>query len=630
LLVLLREAGVKGQTSALESTEVDPEVTYIVLDCAERPLLVDPSQQLFDTTKNLFTNGKNTLWVSFQESDSPQVTASKGVITGMARVLRRENENARLVTFDVRDNVSTLSLAQLAKALMQVALSSFWRYNANDGSVDREYAYQNGLVSIARLRTDNNFNKWADSVTTNNNSSIEMCAYRDFTRPLKLEAETPGLLNSLRFVDDPKPAKTLGPGEILVEARAYGVNFKDVFVALGQMPPEVVMVGEFAGVVRAVGSDIKEMYQVGDRVAGATAEPFASYPRLNGLLCHKIPDRLSFVDGASAATVFYTAWYCLEYVARLRRDQSVLIHAASGGVGQAAIQLAQHIGTEIFVTVGSLAKRKLVMDKYNIPESHIFSTRSTTFKQGILRLTKNKGVDVILNSLSGEALASSWECIASFGTFLEIGKTDIYKRRNLHMDQFDKSVTFAAVDVALLGMERPEMIHSGLRHVFNMFAEGIFHPVHPVTTFPMSQVEDAFRLIATRKHTGKLVIIADDKTQVKAVPLKPLPLQLERNGTYVVAGGLGDLGKRICKLLAAKGAGHIVTLSRRTISEETLKSFKDEIEQLGSSLHILQCDIIDKASVLEAKLFCHEKLAQVKGVIHAGMVLRVSGCFDSR
>lgn len=386
------------------------------------------------------------------------------------------------------------------------------------------------------------------------------------------------------------------------------------------------MVGEFAGVVTAVGADFKEVYQVGDRVAGIGGEPYSSYPRMKALECQKFPDSLSFVDAASVVTVFYTAWYCIEYIARLKRGQSILIHAASGGVGQAAIQFAQHIGAEVFVTMGSLTKRKLVMDRYNIPESHIFSSRSTTFKQGIMRLTGNKGVDVVLNSLSGEALASSWECIANFGTFLEIGKTDIYKRRNLSMAQFDKSVAFAAVDIALLTKKRPEMIHSGLKHLFKMFEDGILTTVHPVTTFPMDQVEQAFRLIATRKHTGKLVMVVDEQAQVKTQLLKPAPLQLDRNGTYVVAGGLGDLGRKICGLLASKGAGHIVTLSRRTLSDEDRRLFEEQIEQLGSSLHILRCDISNNASILEAKSICDETLPPVRGIIHGGMVLRVSGC----
>lgn len=221
-------------------------------------------------------------------------------------------------------------------------------------------------------------------------------------------------------------------------------------------------------------------------------------------------------------------------------------------------------------------------------------------------------------------LISISRCVAPFGTFLEIGKTDIYKRKYLSMAQFDKSITFAAADVALITKTRPAMIHSGLKEVFSLFERGVLHPVYPVTAFPMDQIEEAFRLIAGRKHTGKLVLVADEHTQVKAITPKPSPLQLEKEGTYVVAGGLGDLGRRICGLLASRGAGHIVTLSRRTLDKDAQEELENKIMELGCQLHIIKCDITEPASVAEAKDFCLKNLPPVKGLIQGGMVLRVS------
>lgn len=226
LLTFIGEKGLNGQATALKSIEVDLEATYIVLDCAERALLMGPSQEEFDSIKDLLTKGQNILWVSFQESDAPQSTASKGLITGMARVLRRENGAAKLVTLDVQDNTSTISSVQLAKALTEVAESCFWSHVNNDWSNDLEYSYKNGSISIPRLRTDDKFDNWADSITGNNSSQVEVCIYKDKARPLMLEAETPGLLSSLRFVDDPMPAEALAPDQIQVEAYAYGINFK--------------------------------------------------------------------------------------------------------------------------------------------------------------------------------------------------------------------------------------------------------------------------------------------------------------------------------------------------------------------------------------------------------------------
>jgi NADPH:quinone reductase-like Zn-dependent oxidoreductase len=362
---------------------------------------------------------------------------------------------------------------------------------------------------------------------------------------------------------------------------------------------------------------------VGDRVMGIGAEPFASHPRVKGLRARVLPESLGFAAAASVPIVFLTAYHCLVEVARLEKGQTVLIQAASGGVGQAAIQIAQHIGAEIFATVGSAGKRKLIMDRYGLPESHIFSSRMRTFKQGVLRLTNGKGADVVLNSLAGEMLNDSWECVAHLGVFVEIGKADIYKKSHLSMVPFDRSTTFAAIDLLALFDRQPQRMYESLGKVVGMFEEGILTPVEPLMPMSIGNIEAAFRLIATRKHVGKVIVEAESEAMVNAVSPVPAPLVLGSNGAYVVAGGLGDLGKRLCRLLARHGAKHIVTLSRRTLDDDIRDEFEREIVELGGILHIVKCDITDKASVMDAATFCRASLPPVRGIVHGGMILKV-------
>jgi NADPH:quinone reductase-like Zn-dependent oxidoreductase len=392
---------------------------------------------------------------------------------------------------------------------------------------------------------------------------------------------------------------------------------------MGQMVPGVLMAGECAGIVTKVGSAIQDKFSIGDRVTGIGAEPFSSCPRVYGSFSHQIPDSMSFAVAASIPVIFTTAYYCLVEVAKLQAGQTILIHAASGGVGQAAILLAQNVGATIFCTVGSSAKRQLLIEKFGIPPEHIFSSRLRTFKQGVLRLTKNKGVDCVLNSLSGEWLHDSFAVLAPLGTFVEIGKSDIYRKNQISMVPFDRNVTFAAVDLTVLGALRPEEMRLRLGKVLAMFDSGILRPVEPITTMPMTNIEDAFRLIQSRKHTGKVVVVCEGDIPVKLLSARPPPLRLPQNGTYVIAGGLGDLGRRIAKFLAAHGAGHIVTLSRRKLKTEDQLSLEEEIRTLGGELHIIGCDITDKEAVNAASILC-KAYPPVKGVIHGGMVLRVS------
>lgn len=615
--------GTQCITQEIGMVKVQNGESYIVLDDTDRYLLKDPSHTEFEAVKRILTESRNILWVSYQENDTPGSISARGMINGLARVVRGETHGMKLVTVDVKDRVTDDDFKGVVSVVFNLANSLFRQAGNEDPAWEREYALDRGQLLIPRLRIDSKFNEWVSN-TRSDDDKTRPHRYTDTERPMKLEPKTPGLLGSLRFVDDPRPSMPLGPDEIQLKSHAHGINFKDVFIALGQMPSSVQMVGEVSGVITDVGSEMRDHYKVGDRVAGMHSEPFANCARLKGLHACVLPPALNFVEGASATAVFLTAWHCIDRVARLEKGQTVLIHAASGGVGQAAVQIAQEIGAEVFATVGNTAKRNLIMEKYGIPADHIFSTRSTTFKSGILRLTKGNGVDVVLNSLSGEQLSASWECVADFGTFIEIGKSDIYNRSQLSMKPFDKCASFVPVDLALMANSRPRLIHSGLKAVFELFEKGILSPVTPVTTFSMDHIEDAFRLIAARKHTGKLIVVADDTTMVKAV-VPPLPqLSLARHGTYVVVGGLGDLGQRICRLLAVRGADNIVTLGRTTLPDGALASLRHEIEQLGGQLHPMQCDITDSAGVAEVSRFCRSNLPPVRGVIHGGMVLDVS------
>ncbi|KAK1593857.1 beta-ketoacyl synthase domain-containing protein [Colletotrichum navitas] len=599
--------------------QVDVDAIHIVLDDAADPILASPTAEEFTRIVSLATRAKNILWVGCQASGADVHSPVKGMINGLARVVRRENAGMRFVTVDVQDDILS-SPATLVSQLSNIINRSFTTPISTARSDEDEYTFSNGQLLIPRVHADAKFDDWAKKSIYA--QSIETGPFQQADRPLKLEVETPGLLSSLRFVDDETPSKPLGPFELELEAKAYGVNFKDVFIAMGQMVPGVTMAGECAGVVRKVGSAVADKFTVGDRVCGIFAEPFSSHPRVDGNFSCHLPEKMPYSIGASVPVIFCTAYHCIVEVARLQRGESILIHAASGGVGQAAIQLAQKIGAEIFCTVGSNAKRQLLIDTFGIPPDHIFSSRLRTFKQGILRLTRGRGVDCVLNSLSGESLHDSFAVLAPLGTFVEIGKSDIYRKNEISMIPFDNSVTFAAVDLTVLARLKPAKVRETLVKVLSLFEDGILQAVAPVTEMPMTNIEDAFRLIQSRKHTGKVVLVSDHETQVKLTVARPRPLCLLKDGTYVISGGLGDLGRRTAKFLAARGAGHVVTLSRRKLQEEDQQELEKDLRALGAELHIIRCDVTDRESVLSAAAECSANLPPVRGVVHAGMVLR--------
>ncbi|KAF7549789.1 hypothetical protein G7046_g8236 [Stylonectria norvegica] len=622
-----------GPADAQEQAQ-DANGLVIVIDSAEHPLLMNPSAETFERIKRILLKGGNILWVSFQVLPlSGEKTALKNMINGTARVLRRENPGLRLITVDVQDPVQPRTndgrLQSITQTVAEIArqLSS----SVEESRLEHEYAISDGKLSIPRVIPDDGL---ATHIQSRNNpeqamsddASLVDSRFLDKARPLKFDVRVPGLLKTIRFVDSDEMVNPLGRDEVQVEARAYGVNFKDVLVTLGQMTPGTQMTGEVAGVITAVGSNV-QAWKAGDRVTALFVTPFGNQVRIDSKNVVAIPDSITFVDAASIALVFFTAWYSLYHVARLERGQSVLIHAGSGGVGQAAIQLALLAGAEVFATVGSVAKKELIQDQYGIPDDHIFSSHSGAFKKQILDATQGSGVDVVLNSLSGQLLRDSWDCLAPFGTFCEIGKADILGRGQLSMAKFDKQATFAAVDAFYMHQKRPEAVIHGVRDIFTKVDQGLLKPVYPVTAMDMSEIREAFSVIAERKHIGKLVLVANEHTLVQTPRPKAPVLRLQQEGTYIIGGGLGDLGKKIGLFLAEKGAGHVVALTRREVDavsqQVAVVEIQEAISKLGSSLHIVQCDIGDDSSTRGAtERMALLGLPPVRGVVQSATVLR--------
>ena len=613
----LLERGYQCQRSA----EIQPSILtgniYVILDSGKRPVLEVPSDQDFATITSLLTRGKRILWVSLCEHKSPDIEPENGLITGLGRVARAENSSLELVTLSLHRSSNQIERSHI-EVICDVLLKSFQDFTPPR---ELEYTWRNGQLYIERLITDAAI---GDTIRSSDKQShLVTETFSQDSRPLKLHVASPGLLDSMVFIDDDAANTALASDELQIEAKAFGINFKDVFIALGQMKDQQ-MTGECAGIVTQVGSALKAQYHVGDRVCGWRGTPYASYARFKGTNVIHIPDDMSFETAASLPVVYMTAYYSLVEVSRLSKGDKVLIHAASGGVGQAAIQLAQALEAEIFATVGSVSKKQLIMDRYGILESHIFSSRSRTFKNGIMRLTGGKGVDVILNSLSGEFAEDTWDCIARFGTFIEIGKTDIYRNGQLNMTPFDRNVNFSSVDLVLLADHRGSKMKTLFADVMSMFQDGRLKPVHPVTTMPIGEIEGTFRLIQGRKHVGKLVLQVEKGASVKAIAPQAAPLRLECNASYVVAGGRGSIGRSIVRLMIQHGARHIAVLSRRDFDIPERKAFEHEIDIGDAEVRVISCNVTDVASLQGAITDIEHSMPPIKGVIQAAMVLQVS------
>ena len=409
-----------NQALLSDVTSLDLEgMTCISMLEADEPLLHRIEKDDFEAIKHMILRSDSTLWLTkgaLMESQCPEAN----LIAGLGRTIRGEIPSIQLTTLDL-DPASALDLESAHAAIMQILRASDGAKNVE--RPDWEYAVRSGIIHVCRLDPDAALNEiLASSVTE---PLPVMLPFKQPGRALSLNIRTPGALDTFQFVDDEVYARPLADNNLEIAVKAVGLNFYDVMVSIGQISDTDLGV-ECSGIVTRIGRDVTN-FKIGDRVITFGLGCYRTFLRNSEGMCQRMPDDMSFEDAASLPCIYSTVYYSLFDVARLQRGETVLIHAAAGGLGQAAIILAQYIGAEIFVTVSSEAKKRFLMKMYSIAEDHIFNSRDLSFSQGIKRMTSQRGVDVVLNSLAGEALRQTWLCVGAFGRFVELGKKDIGK-----------------------------------------------------------------------------------------------------------------------------------------------------------------------------------------------------------
>lgn len=328
----------------------------------------------------------------------------------------------------------------------------------------------------------------------------------------------------------------------------------------------------------------------------------------------------------SCVIAYLTAYFGLVEDAKISSGETVLIHSASGGVGQAAVQLCQHFGAEIFATVGSESKKKLLMDLYGISDDHIFNSRDTTFAKGVMRMTKGRGVDVVLNSVAGEALRQTWHCVADFGRFVEIGKRDLLGNSGLDMEPFLRGVRFIGLNIEQFNPKGPHHPRAAkvLQHIFELLRNRDIKELYPVTIFSYTKAEEAFRSLQSGKFAGKIVLRTTLDDVVPVLPRVLHPLSLDSNATYVLAGGFGGIGRSLVDMLQSNGARHFVFLSKSGSSSEKSKAVMEQLRRLGARAVAYACDISNQAHLKQTIDECAAKMPPIKGLIQCAMVLKVA------
>ena len=416
-------------------------------------------------------------------------------------------------------------------------------------------------------------------------------------------------LDSLRY----ETAKRIAPapGQIEISVRASGLNFKDVLGALGLYPGDPgPLGGETSGVVTAIGSDVTEL-SVGDEVMAFCPGAFAAFVTVDASLAVVKPARLSFEQAATIPGAFLTAYYAVVRVAQLRPGERILVHAGAGGVGMAAIAIARAIGAHVYATAGSPEKRAWLT---SLGVLHAMDSRSAASLAELQPLTQGAGVDVVINSLSGDFVRRSLELLADGGRFVELGKRDLLDEAQIAA--LAPRVAYRAVDIAEMARRDPGTIAPMLRQLQTDFVNGRLEPL-PLRVFPIEETAAAFDFMARARHVGKICISLAAGTAHRA---RSIPDTIRADASYLITGGFGGLGIETAGWLVRRGARHIALMGRGAPTAAASTAIAD-LQTQGAQILVVFGDVANASDVLRVFREIEQAFPPLRGVVHSAGTL---------
>lgn len=614
-----------------QETRLKPEDVVLCLASLDNPLLCDMSEEKLAWLQHLMRYTKKLLWVTasnIKDTRLPFYSQAQGLF----RSLRLEAADSQIVTLAI-ESQHTTSAAICSQHVMKVLQVAFLDSSSNE----LEYVVRHGLLETGRIAQDVKGNAALGAMLHPQLHQKAWCK----GPALSLSIKTVGTLDSLCFTEDSVYETELAADEVEIEAKAWGVNFRDVLQALGRLE-EKTFGYDCAGTVTRVGSSCSGSLQVGDRVCMVSPGCMRRYPRAHATSVIKIPkDDMSFAAAAAVLVPGMTAFHALVEVARISKGDTILIHGAAGSTGQMAVAVAKERGATVYATVGSESKKRFLVEILGVPVDHIFHSRNTSFAQAIMRVTRGRGVDVVLNSLSGDGLRASWECMARRGRFVEIGKVDIMANSGLPMSSFAKNVSFSAVDLREILLEDPLLTAELLQKTMRFVGVTGATPT-PVHSFPASQVEQAFRTLQSGKNIGRVVIepTADDVVPVSIfhypICYQSLltytssqqylqdrrPWTFDCRASYLIAGGFGGIGRAIIEWMADRGAKYLIVPSRSGVASKAAADVVAEMEARGVRIIAPKCDVALESALSKVLDECASKMPPIKGCINAALVLQ--------
>ena len=541
------------------------------------------SSKQINNLKCMMSHASNLIWLTgggLLRASRPDFSLALGFF----RALMLEHPLLKIVVVDI-DSKSSSEKMEAMNNIQRIVTKML------QGSTDleSEYCQEDGILYCNRVVPIKGKTEILRSKKIKSISRVPLKKLGQF----ELSIKHTGQFDTLHLQEIAPTSLDCSPHLLEIETKVVSLNAKDVHVIGARVDTRGgTSALELGGVVtRSNDSN----FSPGDRVIAMVPHSFRRYEKVPGWACQKLRLEESFEELSTLPVAFGTAIYALRHRANLQPNESVLIHSGAGGMGQAAIQIAQLLGAVVYTTVGAPEKRVFVAKEFGIPESHIFNSRDSTFVSQILTITQGRGMDVVLNSLTDDLLHDGWEVCAEFGRFIEIGKKDILENSRLNMRKFADSTTFSAFDLTSLfyshHKRHRDMWSSLIAEAVRLFRENKIRAISPRRQFDISSIRDAFRHFSSPNRMGKVLITMQDPDSLVEIVPQRYGLLLSPKKTYVLVGCLGGIGKSLSRHMLQQGARHFIFLSRTGADRSDAAQIIEGLRTAGASVQVQRGDV---------------------------------------
>ncbi|KAJ8131779.1 hypothetical protein O1611_g1844 [Lasiodiplodia mahajangana] len=509
------------------------------------------------------------LWVTTTNMLSPgQENPNLTLVSGLSRALMLEQPALRFSVIDIGPVLppKPIVLDQILQALVP----------SYDGD-DKEFVCSGGLIHISRFCPDpvlnRQFRRRLGMEDPLRNTRLDEAGLA------RLAIDEVGRMDTIHFEQVSNRPQPIPDGYIDVAIKAVSINAKDIYALGGRAETRGGTTAcEFSGIIVATASDVAH-FKPGERVVVLWPNRFNTTERVPAWAAHKLLPQEDYATMATIPVVYSTALYALHDRANIKAGESILVHAGSGALGIAVIGIAKNVGAVVYATVSSEAKKDFLVAELGLPASHIFSSRDTSFSDRILELTGGRGVDIIVNSLTGDLMHASWEnCLAEFGRFIEVGKRELFDAGRLNMRGFLRSATFTAFDLEDLILSENEryrqLVAEKVQQALELYRTRAIR-LPPIRTFDVSEISQACRYFSTRDRVGKVVISLERPESLVRISEAKYSTILDSGKVYLLVGCLGGLG-RFARANSVS-PGYIKTDITAFIPDATKSLFKDKI-----------------------------------------------------